>query len=352
MAIKTPDLITQAKRFDENTLRKFLQFLNHKIPFKYQVFKPNINGKPQGSGRCIFVGDINEFIKFSKQDNGTGMVCVGINELRNTNDITGITKLQALVFDIDANKKTKFVSSIKDHNYAISLAKTRARERLERLGFKVGCIVDSGNGAHIYIKVNIPLKRVKSREEWFSTDVYKKLAVIEKKMQKLNDGIVHIDCLTKDPVRRMKVPGTLNYKDTQEAEHRMCRIVCLLDDPAEKENTKAFYRINPAESDSTFENADVKSLTKEQIRNMFRQDKKMKDLYFGDWQKYGYRSRSEAEIALISKMVHYHFSNKNIYELMDNCKIGKWQDEIISNNYKRRTIASARNFIKAAEYNQ
>lgn len=346
MTIKTPDLITQANSFNEEALRKFLQFLNYKIPFKYQVFKPNINGKPQGSGRCIFVKDMDEFIRFARRDNGTGLVCVGINELKNANDITGITRIQALVFDIDVNKKTGFVSSNKDHNYAISLAKTRVGKRLERLGFKVGCIVDSGNGAHIYIKVNIPLKRVKSREEWFSTDIYKKLAVIEKKMQKLNDGIVHIDCLTKDPVRRMKVPGTLNYKDTQ-AEHRICKIISLADDPAERKNTEVFYRINPAESDSAFENADAESLTKEQIRNMFRQDQKMKDLYLGDWQKYGYRSRSEAEIALISKMVQYNFSNKNIYELMDSCRIGKWQDEIINNNYKRRTIASARNFIKA-----
>ena len=44
-------------------------------------------------------------------------------------------------------------------------------------------------------------------------------------------------------------------------------------------------------------------------------DQKLKDLYAGAWQGYGYKSRSEAELALVSKLVYYGYGDGDIFKV-------------------------------------
>ncbi len=90
-------------------------------------------------------------------DNGKGIICVAISEHGNkqTEDLSNITRILALTVDVDVKKdrKVMYVSSKEDHLHAINVAFTTIRNELQKMGFKVGMITDSGNGAHSFVKV-------------------------------------------------------------------------------------------------------------------------------------------------------------------------------------------------------
>jgi len=58
----------------------------------------------------------------------------------------------------------------------------------------------------------------------------------------------------------------------------------------------------------------------------------------------GYPSRSEAEEAVVTILVSELLSDEQIYEIMNKCKIGKWQEE--DENYRTRTIKNAREWLR------
>jgi uncharacterized protein (DUF1330 family) len=79
------------------------------------------------------------------------------------------------------------------------------------------------------------------------------------------------------------------------------------------------------------------------FKKLCEKDEKLCDLYEGKWQRYGYKSRSEAELALICKLVYYGFSKSEIWRIMDNSDIGKWKEK--HESYKELTYSKALGFI-------
>ncbi len=82
------------------------------------------------------------------------------------------------------------------------------------------------------------------------------------------------------------------------------------------------------------------SKTHPNLEEIIHYDKWFRDLYIGYWVQYGYKSRSEAELALVRELVHWGFSDLEIYEIMKNCCIGKWQTA--GESYRCNTIYKAR----------
>lgn len=339
--------------FNPEEIKIFVDMLGFNNRIKYQAFKPAIGGeKLDFSIRNIFVNNAYDFIKYAKIDNGYGLVCVGINEHKKDANINStvkdIEKINVLSLDVDVKKTRKryYVSTEGDHEHAIDIAHTLKAD-LEKKGFTITLINDSGNGAHIYIKVNIKLPEDLDKEKWEQTDIYKRLITLENELRdKFKDNVVTIDFITKDIVRRMKVPGTTNVKDIKQKEDRPCKIIYKADDYKEKENTRVFEKIKPAAivQSFTLDDKGVKKINNAKLRKIFENDEKLSDLYNGEWQKYGYESRSNAEQALITRLVRYGLPNKQIYQLMQKCGIGKWQEK--DEGYKRLTIGKARGFVK------
>jgi hypothetical protein len=354
-------------------LKVFLDFLGHKHPIKYQVFLPYKDGKRQGSGRNTYAQNADEVINLAKMDNGKGIICVAVSEhgQKQTEDITNITKLLTLVVDVDVKKQRKinYVSSRADHLHAISIAYTLVKKELEAMGFEVGLITDSGNGSHVYVKVSIDIPEDLTQKTWPDSEVCRKISAIEQKLrEKVHDDIVDIDFITKDVVRRIKVPGTLNIKDTSQAEDRMCRIIYQADDSAEEKNNEAFAKIIPiasagapavkqssgkpvAESEAVVPDA--------KVADIIGSDKKLKLLYNGKIIYHGEdkkiemkgdkiyaKSRSEAEHALVSGLIRKGIRNfEQMDKIMTGCKIGKWQEDS-RGSYRKKTFDKALSFTR------
>jgi energy-coupling factor transporter ATP-binding protein EcfA2 len=80
------------------------------------------------------------------------------------------------------------------------------------------------------------------------------------------------------------------------------------------------------------------------FEELLAKDEKLKDLFNGDWEKFGYKSRSEAEEALVCKLVFYGFSDVEIKRIMEGSQIGKWHEKLES--YKDLTIRKAREYVE------
>lgn len=376
-AIPLAALKDEKRLFIPEQMQTFLEFLGHKNPIKYQVFKPDNNGVKQGSGRNTYVQNIGEVINLAKIDNGKGIICVAIGEHgdKQTEDITNIIRLLALVIDVDVKKdrKINYVSSRADHLHAFNMAYTFVKRELESMGFEVGLIDDSGNGAHVFIKVNIDIPEGTTQKNLADTEFYRRIITIENrlkaKLKEMKDEIVNIDCISKDAVRRIKMPGAINKKDIFQAEDRICKIIYKADDYAEESNNKAFFKIEPAETEQRAEtSAHAKTgslaesevvLTDGEVERILNNDAKLKALFegkivchgedkkleFKDGKIYS-KSRSEAENSLVSGLVANGIRNfGQIDGIMMKCKIGKWQEDK-RGSYRRKTFEKAMSFVK------
>jgi len=60
------------------------------------------------------------------------------------------------------------------------------------------------------------------------------------------------------------------------------------------------------------------------FENLLRKDGKLRELYQGSASCY--KSRSEAEFALLIKLAYYGFSQAEVWKIMGDAKIGKWKE--------------------------
>lgn len=80
------------------------------------------------------------------------------------------------------------------------------------------------------------------------------------------------------------------------------------------------------------------------IEQVLQRDPKLSDLFKGDFQKYGFPSRSEAEQSVLVKLVMEGFTDREICEAMAYCQIGKWQEK--TQSYKTTSLKNARETAK------
>ncbi|GEM_PF-2284100 len=78
------------------------------------------------------------------------------------------------------------------------------------------------------------------------------------------------------------------------------------------------------------------------FHELLKKDLKLKDLFDGNWNNYS--SRSEAEVALLCKLIYYKFSKEVIWNIMNMCSIGKWQQS--PEAYRETTYKSALKFVE------
>jgi hypothetical protein len=128
------------------------------------------------------------------------------------NDITGYSWLP-----IDCDPKRKVGISSTDNEHNLALDRTAAIHAwLSSLGWPEPIDADSGNGAHLLYKINLPLSE---------QDLVKR--VIDGIAERYSDNIVEVDQSVFNPSRIWKLYGTLACKgdSTTNRPHRMSRIL-------------------------------------------------------------------------------------------------------------------------------
>jgi len=351
-----------------NDIKTFYNFLNHKTKTVFQVFKALVNkettNSPSTPTKQYFVphNNLNMLLRLCKKYQFSGQICLGVNERPNEQKkLTDILpKLNVILFDIDVikDKKENGISpeKLKKEAYIVM---EQCKKRLTEIGFNIDMEIDSGNGYHIYIKIYLNIPKYITKEEFEDTAIYKRLTFLEKQLRQFNTENVIIDFLSKDIIRRVKIPGTYNikrykdedkdkdkdknenlYKIMPKEQWRIAKILYINENIDENKNNEIFAKlpINDTKKD--------KQKRQNTFKLLLKNNDKIGKLYAGELTK-EFTSRSEAEMALINKLFRNNFSETEIYSIMNECKIGKWQES--PDAYKKVTIKKAYDFVQKSE---
>jgi hypothetical protein len=216
------------------------------------------------------------------------------------------------------------------------------RDYIEEKYDAVSFMAFSGNGFHLHF----PLPHTPLTGKAFRREVNKKIKKLAEQMAS-KAGDVEIDHVC-DLRRVTTIISSYNLKIPEKPQlTRWNRndIGKRVEDAREKNYkiVEAIFgtKVGTGENNED-ESNDEPSAGYEDFEEILSVDEKLKDLYNGDWQKYGYKSRSEAEQAVLVALCEYGFDDDTITRIMENCKIGKWQER--NDSYRSHSLKKAREF--------
>jgi len=320
------------------------RFLNHKEETEIRLVNPNVPGK----ATSIFIHDENEFINVCGKYNGKMNIYAGINERKcNGTKSEDVITVNAIVIDIDSLHPRGVPA-----NHIEMLDSLRTAEAIYERLYKSGkrpMMAMSGNGWQLWMKVFIPINDG-NRRSIEATIKYVHQQII-KDFKSDKSSVDNIG----DLARVIKVIGTQALKEKEE-DDRLFRTSRWVKKNWQIRTSKWSRKlIKMAESglitnnygDGTISDIEVETVPEDILKRYAKLfDQKMKDIFKGDWGKYHYQSRSEAEFALICLMARNGIPRKHVWDLMNQSHVGKWQEK--SDLYKKRTILKAYGFMEVA----
>ncbi len=312
----------EIKKKDSKIFFDFLKYQDQLLFF--QVYKPTIKGARQRgalNGSGSYHQNFESLEKELNKYNGKGLLCLGLQpRKKETSKIDGIDVLQIIVLDIDvrAKRKVDYVSTTEDHEHSIKKAYETKDLLKDKFNLDTGLIINSGNGAQVLVKIEVSTESVNSIDEWHLSEDYKRLVKIEKHISnEISDKVVEVDSITKDLARRLKIPGTINKKDTHQAEDRYSRILFQSKENFVKSNTMNFLKIEVSR------------------KNLKNKEAESKD-----------NTRSAKEFAILINLIKNGISEEKILRIMDTtCE--KWKES--PESYRKHQYKNAFEIVKSKD---
>jgi putative DNA primase/helicase len=261
-------------------------------------------------------------------------IWVSFNEIEEGNDsIEGVSKLCDLWFDIDAKREDKSKPASNEEKLEALRRALKLKEYIEKEYKALGFMAFSGNGIHIHFPLPcFPLIGAQFRKE-----VNMKLRSFAKRVSAQAD--VEIDN-TYDLRRVSTLIGTYNQKIPEKPLPTAWDTSFY--DPSNLEKTFETIRLARQLNQKLLEailnepittqpvlpqtDAEFTPQTLEKLNKLREKDAKLDRLLNGEMS--GYKSRSEAEMALVVKLVFYGFTKSQIYYIMSKiAKTGKWNEK-------------------------
>jgi len=287
----------------------------------------------------------SEIMPWVQTKNKEGYTCwISLNDKDFENDaIEGVKALSVFWLDIDSDRKDKTIIATEDQLKKALKKAQKIKGVIENEYAALGFLAYSGNGFHTHF----PLPRFELPDVSFRCEVNKKMRIFAKNISA--KAKVEIDH-TYDIRRVTTLIGSLNLKiPDKPLQTRWDREVF---DKGYEEALKLVERAreqNKILLESILATNIAKTpATTTQIKNHFnfdkllKKDEKLNDLYMGNWKKHSYKSRSEAEEALLVKLIGYDFSDLEIMEIMQGSQIGKWQER--PDSYREHSLEKAREY--------
>ena len=268
---------------------------------------------------------------------------ISLNEKEKGKDnIEGTSKIWCIWFDFDAKREDKSrVANEEEKKEALERGE-KLKDIMESMGLK-GFLACSGNGYHLFF----PIQGYELRGNIFRKEFNEKLRMFYNKLKEKTG----IEFDTTTDIRRvtqpigypnMKIPDCpidtfwiteFDIHDIEEAKRKNEDLIetILNMDLREEKKTKVV--------EGTIED--------EKFEELLKQSEKVRDLYKGLWKGYGYKSRSEAEAALVTILCLQGFSDESIKKIMSNSLIGKWNEK--NESYYNLTIKKCREFIEGID---
>jgi len=329
--------------FNEDDIKKTYSLLAHEEQTEVRLIDPTRKKPP----KSVFVNTEEEFLKTCIKNNGKYNIYAGINERKpEGTKATDVISVKTTVIDIDAKRKNSSQAATKEELEHARNTSKRILEHLTEEEFKTSGIMMSGNGYQIWLtfpKIEVTdenRKEMNARGQRF-----------QKFFQQFSDRYTEIDNIGDLP-RIIKVAGTMSIKGTPTETRPHRRAVWEYcerqEDPKLREKILGLkIEQTPSPEEPKFEEEDT-LLSQYDIQLLFQDDQKMRDLYYGNYNQYNYSSRSEAEIALVMKLIAIGMTKPQVFQLMKNCGIGKWNEKGF--NYKNITFTKANlNLMKSGE---
>lgn len=254
----------------------------------------------------------------------------------------GVTALNDFWLDIDARPKGVDDRTATEQELLTALGRAnKLKNYVENQYAALGFMAASGNGFHIHFplpRFEIPNElrlTVNSRVKTFAIEVS-------------SHAQVEID-KTYDISRKTALIGTLNLKIPtkplatkwdNDLFSQGLEVASKYVENARLQNSDLLDAILKTEPEKQPKLVVAPSENHLGIEQILEKDTKLSDLLKGDYQKYNYKSRSEAEEAVLVKLVMEGFSDVEINGIMETCQIGKWQEK--QDNYKILSLEHAR----------
>jgi hypothetical protein len=263
--------------------------------------------------------------------------------------IEGVKALCDFWIDVDARPKGVDDRPASKEELVAALDRAnKLKNHVENQYAAIGFIAYSGNGYHIHF----PLPRFELPPE-LREQVNKKVRIFAKTVSiQINAKIDN----TYDISRKTTLIGTLNKKIPNKPMPTAWDKELLAEglEPALKfvenartQNQTLLENILATEDTKATKKAVAPATNHLDIEQLLQNDQKLYDLLkVGDYEKYGYPSRSEAEEAILVKLVMEGFDDAEINLIMENCALGKWQEK--GDSYRNLSLEHARE--QAAEY--
>ena len=298
----------------------------------------------------------NEFLKkeevipvlFNWNNNGY-TTWISLND-KEVDSIKGVVALQDTWIDIDSRPKGVDDRLATREEMQEAIERTiKLKNFIENQYAAIGFTANSGNGFHIHF----PLPRFEIPAE-LRESVNKKMRLFAKSVSKFVNAKIDN---TYDISRRTTLIGTKNNKIPEfplptlwdkELLKNGLQDALIQVEKARKQNTTLLEAILLTEEPTTKTEKYVAPPKENHIdiEQLCQISPKVYTLYKvangenQEYKKFGYKSRSEAEAGLITILAMEGFGDKEIYQIMDNCTLGKWQEK--GDSYKTLTIEHAR----------
>lgn len=324
--------------FNETDVRKTYQFLRHQKETEIRVIDPHRNKSPIS----IFVNNEDDFVKKCREYNGEYNIYVGINERKSKGTTKSeVISVRSIVLDIDPKREN--ASNNPSTPEELELARLKARQIQDdftKFNFKRQHVVCSGNGYQIWCAIP-PIEITDTNRDM----IEEKLERFQDKFRKkYSDDTVKIDQLGDLP-RIIKVIGTKSIKgrDTKERPHRLSHTVDNLipeEDRSLLDEILAIPVSNEKKEAVVVEELTPK--TKQELAQIARKDPLLQKYFAGDFADK--ISRSEAEMSVICRLINNQIPKNQCFEIMQSCKIGKWQTA--GQQYREHTYKNALEYVR------
>lgn len=276
---------------------KFWKMLGHEQQTELRAIIPNEDKKQH------WFSTEEELLKLVEMYDGRYNIYLGVNErCKNGSEAKDVQTLKIIPIDIDCINKPATDEDI-------VIANTVTAQIIidgDIQGFKKPFISFSGNGYQLFFKVP-PINLTEGNYE----EVQNKVKEFERRLiEKYSNDKIRLDQVGDLP-RIMRVSGTFNIKSKTTSN--------IVSESSEEDALLKEYILSLPLSDKLI----IGGLTTE-LKEKIKNDEAVLKLLGGDL--FGKKSRSEAELSLVCRLVQLGLDKEQIFRTMSSCKIGKWQD--------------------------
>ena len=324
--------------FNEEDVKKTYRLLSHKNETEIRMIDPTRAKKPIS----IFVHNEQEFINTCKKYNGEYNIYAGINERKaGGTRKEDVLSIKTFVVDIDAKREKGEAATSSELNKAREVVK-KILDKLEEDKFKVSGIMMSGNGYQLWFSM-APIEIYDDNREILN----EKTQHIQKWFQTFADKDASVDNIGDLP-RIIKIAGTTSIKgsNTEERPHRVayweyyephkCDIIRNKILNAKLEVSSEIVKTNtPKERDKYYD--------RDKLNNLLSSNEKLRELYAGKGDEWGYDSKSESEFALIMMLLRGGFDKNEVWGAMNDALTEKWGKT--GDAYKNYTLNKAEKYV-------